>query len=120
MKPIRFADCATKPTTDHPKPERLERGNPIRTTWNHYSDPTGHVHAGVWASEVGAWRIEYSADLGEFFHVLEGEIALTDAAGVRTSYRPGDGCIIPPGFKGLFEVIRPAKKQYVLWESPPK
>ena len=119
MKTIKFANCPTSPSADFPKPERLVRGNPQRRTWNHYSDPTDHVHAGLWTSEVGAWRIEYSATLGEFFHLLEGEIALTDESGTRTVYCPGDACIIPPGFKGLFEVMKPAKKHYVLWESAP-
>ena len=118
MKAIRFTDCTTIPTTDHPKPERLERGHPMRTTWNHYSDSTEHLHAGAWASEVGAWQIAYPANLGEFFHVIEGEIALTDSDGVRTTYRPGDACVIPPGFEGLFEVVKPAKKHYVVWETP--
>jgi hypothetical protein len=116
MRSIRFKDCPTQPTTDYPKPERLVTGNPARTTWNHYSDPTDSVHTGVWASEAGSWRIEYPANRGEFFHLLEGEIALTDAAGTRTVYTPGDSCIIPPGFTGLFEVVRAAKKHYVLWD----
>lgn len=117
MKAIDFSHHTTEPTTDHPRPERLVRGDPLRTTWNHYTDPSEQLNAGLWTSEVGAWRIVYPANLCEFFHVIEGEIALTDRDGVRTVYGPGDGCVIPPGFEGLFEVTRPAKKHYVLWEN---
>lgn len=117
MIAIQFSRQTIEPTTDHPRPERLVRGNPLRTTWNHYTDPSEQLNAGIWASEAGAWRIAYPLNLGEFFHVIEGEIALTDLSGTRTVYGPGDACVIPPGFEGLFEVTRAAKKHYVLWEN---
>ena len=50
---------AGPPATDHPRPERLLRGNPLRETWNLVEErsPAGQVFCGVWRCEPGHWRI---------------------------------------------------------------
>lgn len=108
-----FSGATTPPAHDHPRPERLvSDNNPLRTTWNHYEQ--AGVAAGVWACEPGAWRIAFAAGKDEFFHVLEGRIRITDAAGVAREFGPGEACVIPGGFTGLFEVLEPVRKHYVL------
>jgi uncharacterized protein len=109
-----FAEATTSPELDHPRPDRRISGNPDRTTWNHYEN--AGVSAGLWECDLGAWRIAFADDKDEFFHVLSGRIRITDASGVAKVFGPGDACVIPGGFAGLFEVLEPVKKHYVFIE----
>jgi uncharacterized protein len=109
-----FADATTPATFDRPRPDRLVSGNPLRTTWNHYE--RDGFSAGVWACAIGAWRIAFAQGKDEFFHVLEGRIRISDEAGNAKEFGPGEACVIPAGFSGLFEVLEPVKKRYVIVE----
>lgn len=107
-----FALCNTAPTIDYPRQDRLVSGNPNRTTWNHYE--AQGVSSGLWECEPGAWRIAFADDKDEFFHVISGRIRITDAHNVAREFGPGDACVIPAGFTGLFEVIAQVRKHYVI------
>lgn len=107
------ADDVT-PTLDHPRRERLVRGDPLRTTWALYAERG--VSAGIWACEPGAWRIAFADDTDEYFHVLEGRLRITDHEGVAREFGPGQGCLIPAGFQGVFEVLEAVRKHYVFIE----
>lgn len=109
-----FAESRAAPEFDRPRPDRLVSGNPNRSTWNHYNK--AGVSAGLWACEVGAWQISFAGDKDEFFHVLSGRIRITDSDGVSNEFCPGDACVIPGGFTGLFEVLEPVRKHYVFIE----
>ncbi len=111
-----FREQTTAPEFDHPRPERVVNGNPQRTTWNHFTNGSGEVFAGVWASEVGSWRIEMSESEDEYFYVIEGSGALIENNGERRVFEMGDAVIIPAGFKGIFEVTAALKKHYVIVE----
>ncbi|BET24580.1 hypothetical protein EV673_1549 [Limnobacter thiooxidans] len=112
VKLLSFADTQTPPEYDRPRPDRLEKGNPLRTTLNHYN--SNGVNAGIWACETGAWRIAFAAGKDEFFHVLEGRIQITDAQGEAKQFGPGDAGVIPADFTGVFEVLEPVRKHYVI------
>jgi uncharacterized protein len=99
---------------DFPRPERLVRGNPERRTWNRYSDPTGRFHAGEWACEPGAWRIEVASNLQEFCTLHEGRVRLTDDAGRSVEFGPGDSFVLPGGFQGTWDTLEPLRKTYVI------
>jgi uncharacterized protein len=111
---IAFTNCHTQPEDDHPRPDRLIAGNPKRTTWNHYTNDSGEVSAGVWACEVGAWQIEMGPTEDEFFFVTEGHCRLTSIDGSAAEARVGESLVIPSGFKGTFEVLKPMKKHYMI------
>ncbi len=104
------------PEYDRPKPERLLRGNPLRTTWVHHRN--GDTEYGLWACEPGAWRIEFHAGREEFFRIIEGRIRITSEAGDAREFGPGDACVIPPGFRGSFEVLEPVRKHFIMKDSP--
>ena len=57
------------------------------------------------------WHVHDDTD--EFFHVLSGRIRITDEAGLARIFGPGEACVIPAGFKGVFEVLEPVTKHYV-------
>lgn len=101
---------------DHPRPERLVSGNPQRQTWNHYTNSTGEVFAGIWACEVGSWRIEMGPTEDEFFFVTAGRCQLIAESGVAVEAKAGESLLIPAGFKGIFAVLEPMQKHYMIVE----
>lgn len=107
-----FATCNTSSEIDYPRPDRQVSGNPTRTTWNHYE--SDGVASGLWDCESGSWRIAFSEGKAEFFHVISGRIRITDAAGTVSEFGPGEACVIPAGFTGIFEVLEHVRKHYVI------
>ena len=103
------------PTIDHPREDRRVHGCPERRTWAlHEAGPMG---AGVWACEVGRWRIAFPANKQEYFFVLEGHVRLHGPKGECTEVKAGQAAVIPPGFEGEFEVVQPVRKHYVVVQA---
>jgi len=113
---VAFHEQRTLPEYDHPKPERLVKGNPRRTTWNHYVNSSGEMFSGEWSSEVGSWRIEMGPSEDEFFFVTQGRCRLIDEQGNAVEVHAGQSLIIPAGFKGIFDVLEAMHKHYVIVE----
>jgi uncharacterized protein len=107
-----------EPATDHPRPERLIQGNPLRETWNLIEDslPAGQVFCGVWRCEPGHWRIAMGPTERELFTVIEGHCKVHDAHGHHEDIRAGEALYIPPGFQGSFEVLAHLTKSYMICE----
>lgn len=118
-KIVRFDAPASAGVIDHPRPDRLERGNPRRETWSLYESADGVTSAGIWACEPGRWRIAFPAGKEEYFFVLEGHVRLHDAQGGFTDVMPGQGALIPAGFEGAFEVLAPVRKHFVVVARQP-
>lgn len=112
------AQPAGTPDIDHPRPERLIRGNPLRETWNRVDDPlvAGQVYCGVWRCEPGHWRIAMGPTERELFTVLQGRCRVHDERGGFEEAGPGEAIYIPPGFAGAFEVLEPLTKTYMICE----
>jgi uncharacterized cupin superfamily protein len=113
-KIIAFHEQNTAPELDYPREERRLEGKPQRSTWNHFTNDTGEVYSGVWACEVGSWRIEMGEREDEFFFVTEGRCQLIDEAGHAVEVGAGQSLVIPAGFKGVFHVLEPMKKHYMI------
>lgn len=107
-----------EPVLDRPAPERCPGPPPLRSTWSVYQANGAGLDCGVWAAEPGAWRIAFHAGRHEYFHVLEGRIRITATDGEPREFGPGDACVIPAGFQGLFEVLAPTRKHYVMIDAP--
>ncbi len=116
---IAFSQQNTAPEYDHPREERRVEGNPQRTTWNHYTNESDEVYAGVWACEPGRWRIAMGDTEDEFFFVTEGRCRLIDEAGLAVEVGAGESLVIPAGFKGEFHVLEAMKKHYMIVERKP-
>lgn len=112
------ANPVDTPTIDHPRPERLIRGNPLRETWNRVDDalPAGRVYCGVWRCEPGHWRIAMGPSERELFTVLEGRCRVHDGQGSYQEAGPGEALYLPPGFAGEFEVLEHLTKTYMITE----
>lgn len=112
------AQPAGAPETDHPKPDRLVHGNPLRETWNQVDAalPAGQVYCGVWRCEPGRWRIAMHGTERELFTVLAGRCRVHDTLGGFEEVGPGEGLYIAPGFAGEFEVLEHLTKTYMIAE----
>lgn len=111
---VSFRGPPPSPTADHPRPERLVRGNPERQTWSWFSDRTEKVFAGEWACEVGAWRIEVPENQLEVCTLLSGRVRLTDLSGVSIEHGPGETFVLPGGFQGIWDTVEALRKTYVI------
>ncbi|HEX7641274.1 MAG TPA: cupin domain-containing protein [Burkholderiaceae bacterium] len=95
--------------------EKLIIGNPRQSLWKRYTDRSGKFFAGIWASEIGKWHVNYTEE--EYCRILEGESVITDAAGKAMTVKVGDEFVIPAGFVGTWEVVLPTRKTYVIYEG---
>lgn len=91
--------------------DRLVEGAPRTLSTLDYSRDD-KIFAGEWSASVGAWRVKYEE--WEFCHVLEGVCELVPDGGKAVRYAEGDSFIIEPGFTGVWRVIEPMKKRYVV------
>jgi uncharacterized cupin superfamily protein len=113
---IQKLDAASLPAEEYfLSSEKLIQGNPKQTVWQHYTDPGAKFLTGIWHSEIGKWRINYTEE--EFCQILEGESILTDMQGLAVTVSEGDNFVIPRGFSGTWEVLQPTRKIYVIYES---
>ena len=111
---LRFDLPATPPVTDQPRPERREVGAPQRSTWTLYESAPDGLCAGIWDCEPGRWRIEFGPAEHEYFHVLSGRARIQAEDGTVTEIGPGQAVMIPPGFRGSFEVVEALRKHFVI------
>jgi hypothetical protein len=106
---VRIEDKVNK--KDSYVPENIEKGNPTASTNNQYTDPTNTLSSGVWSSEPGVWRFEQTG-AEEFCYLIDGVIRLTHENGQSNTFNPGDAFIIPIGFRGTWETVKPMRKFY--------
>jgi uncharacterized cupin superfamily protein len=105
---------ADVPEAEHGRPaaEVLLAGEYRTTTYNHWTGEDGRLYCGIWESSPGKVKVDYSE--WEFCHFIEGEAVLTNEQGESWRLKRGDGFIIPPGFKGTWETVKPVRKHYVI------
>jgi uncharacterized cupin superfamily protein len=95
-----------------PAPEKRVRGEPKTLTYNHFEGEEGRLYCGIWESTAGTVKINYTE--WEFCHLIAGEAILTSTEGERWTFKEGSAFIIPPGFEGTWETVRPVRKHYVI------
>jgi len=114
---IRFADITPDSKTHFPDEDKRLKGKPQRITNEYFLNNEHGVRAGTWEAEVGAYRVALGVTKHEFFHITKGKVQVSNPDGsAPVSYGVGDTGIIPPGFEGIFEIIEPAAKFWVVSE----
>lgn len=105
--------------TQHVTPlERCTRGRPRQTFHKHFESADQLFSIGVWECEVGSFAVNFTGH--EFASLLEGRIMIEDEHGAQLHFVPGMQLVFPAGYKGVWNVLEPAKKSYVWHElSPP-
>jgi uncharacterized cupin superfamily protein len=96
--------------------ETLVRGNPHQIVEIYLELPEQGLKAGFWEGEEGAYRLEFGPGKVEHFAVLEGLLRVHNSDGTHADFKPGDTCVLPPGFTGVFEILVRARKQFVISE----
>ncbi len=91
-------------------PDRLVEGAPMTETRLDYEREG--TYAGEWSADVGAWRVKY--DEWEFCHLLEGACELVPDGGAAQRFQAGDSFVIEPGFAGVWRVLAPMRKRFVI------
>lgn len=94
--------------------EKLLAGNPKQTLCTQYTDPAQEFFVGIWSSEIGKWKVQYTEQ--EFCAVLAGISLITDANGYTITVQAGDEFVIPAGFAGTWEVVEATTKRFVIYE----
>ena len=107
-------DAPTAPEEYYLPVDRLIVGNPKQTVWMQYQDASGRFCAGIWASEVGKWKVRYTEE--EYCRLLEGRCVITDSEGRTLTFDAGDSFVMPRDFAGTWEVVAPARKVFVVYE----
>lgn len=92
-------------------PEKVVEGAPVTETRNQYAFGD-HTFVGEWSAGVGAWRISYTE--WEFCEITRGLCELVPDGGEARRYGVGDAFVIEPGFVGVWRVIEPMTKRYVI------
>jgi uncharacterized protein len=112
---LSFAAITPKTTEHFPDEDRRIAGKPRRVTNEYFANAVHGVKAGTWQAEAGSYRIALEDSKHEFFHILSGKVMVSqpDGSDARV-YAAGDTGIIQPGFKGIFEIIEPASKFWVM------
>jgi uncharacterized cupin superfamily protein len=101
------------PETGAPAPDRVLEGAPANRSWNAYETPDGRFFSGIWESDPGKWRIEYTE--AEFCHIIAGVSRIAGDDGTIREVRAGDAFVIPSGFKGTWEVVEQTRKHYAIY-----
>jgi len=91
--------------------ERLVEGAPVETTTLEY-ERDGKIYVGEWSATVGAWRVRY--DEWEFCHMLDGVCELVGDDGETRRFSAGESFVVEPGFVGVWRVLEPMKKRFVI------
>ena len=112
---VDFSQANTAPDRYRPAAEKILKGNPEQTIYNHYNSPCGQMSAGVWEGEVGQWKVNYTEH--EYCEIVQGVSVLRDGEGNAKTLRSGDRFVIPAGFSGTWEVLEPCRKIYVVFEQ---
>ena len=114
-KILDFSLLNTKKAEYTPTKDKVLSGNPKQSIQNHFSSLCEQFNTGIWTSDIGKWKISYTED--EYCEILNGKSIITDQDGNEKTVSTGDRFVIPAGFKGTWEVIKPCKKVYVIFEK---
>jgi uncharacterized cupin superfamily protein len=112
---VDFSQASTTAERYRPAPEKILKGDPEQTIFNHYNSPCGQLSAGVWEGEIGQWLVSYTEH--EYCEIVQGVSVLRDGNGNSKTVRAGDRFVIPAGFKGTWEVLEACRKVYVAFEK---
>jgi uncharacterized cupin superfamily protein len=94
--------------------EKRIRGQPMQSTWHHFTSDDEKFFAGIWEAEPGCWKIHYTENV--FCQIISGQSVLRDVSGNEKKIRKGDNFTIPAGFAGEWEVLETTRKIYVIYQ----
>jgi uncharacterized cupin superfamily protein len=98
----------------YPMPEEiLVEGDPAaQVHWARASGPGEPPYfAGLWTAQPSTF--DYTFELNEFAHILEGHVVVSQEGGPTLDLRPGDIATFPKGARTRWHIRAPLKKAFV-------
>lgn len=89
----------------------------ISNSWRCFQSADGRALSGIW--EAGPHLERCVCDFDEMCHILEGEVRLTDAAGLAKTFGSGDSFVVASGFSGTWENLTYVRKVFFILSSAP-
>lgn len=111
---IDFADASEERSESRPDAKAVLAGDPRQVARNFFSDSTGQMFAGEWQSTRGRWRVRYTEN--EFCYLTRGRVRI-EGGGQTWTFSAGSAFVLPAGFIGVWEVLEPVTKLYVIFEA---
>jgi uncharacterized cupin superfamily protein len=87
-------------------------GDPVMWTWFEHQSKDKTIVEGTWRCTPGTLRAEYK--YYEYVVMLEGVIEITPDAGETVVVKAGDAFAVEADFKGVWKVIEPVHKRFLL------
>lgn len=109
-----LGDAGPAAESYRPEEYKILSGDPDQTVSNRFSSADGRFQCGIWTGQVGSWRVSFTEN--EFCQLLEGIVTVRGDDGSVRTFHPGDAFVMPAGFTGVWEIVQPAKKYYVVYE----
>jgi uncharacterized cupin superfamily protein len=78
---VDFSEATTAAERFTPAAEKILKGEPNQTVYNHYNSPCGQLNAGVWEGEVGQWKVNYTEH--EYCEIVQGVSVLVTKTASR-------------------------------------
>ncbi|WP_221796532.1 cupin domain-containing protein [Oceanobacter mangrovi] len=97
------------------KPERVLSGDPKELLLNLFTNRDNNFHCGVWSSDSGQWRVQYTED--EFCYIVKGRAIIRSDGGAVEEVTAGQAFVIPAGFSGSWETVGQVQKFYAVYEA---
>jgi uncharacterized cupin superfamily protein len=96
--------------------EKIVAGAPAFVSWDLEKSADGKVTSGIWEATPGAWRSAKGSDW-EFCHLISGVVELTEDGKPPVVLKAGDSFTLRPGFIGIWRVIEPVRKSFVIYSA---
>lgn len=85
------------------------------TEYRCLSTASARTMVGYWTGEPGTVSFD-NWPYTEVCSILTGKVAVEDWAGKRLEFSPGEGFIVPKGFKGRWVTLEPSTKIFIAIE----
>jgi len=94
--------------------DRRVSGAPLTRYLSALTSADGRLDAGTWEGTAGSWRVNYTET--EVCLLLDGRVRLIADDGQAREFTAGEAFVVPSGFQGIWEVLEPARKLYVIYQ----
>ncbi len=107
-KLIKLSESIEDATISEFEKTDVVEGKPNSIVAIRYENPNNKFYCGVWGSDGGTFKLRYDGD--ELLCIYEGEVVLTDIEGHSETIRAGEAALIPAGWEGTWETVKPVRK----------
>ena len=91
-------------------------GNPVHTSWLHFSGANDAFLSGQWQSTAGVFKGPMNDQI-EFCHIVEGGAKIVLGDGSDFTVQAGDSFVMDNGLQPVWHVDNIIKKSFVIMKS---